>query len=134
LNAPPSLWDLETGKEIPLIDVGKAEVLGLTFSADGRQLLGALWENGELRLRDLRTGQALRTLPWPKNRITQLGWSPDARCFVTIEDSRYARVWTRTRVSFVLRWSTSRGDAHCVQQRWPVSCPGRCRGRDASAL
>jgi WD40 repeat protein len=92
-GAPPSLWDLETAKAVPLIDVGKAEVGGLTFSADGRQLLGALREGGELRLCDLRTGKELLRLPQPERSNMQVVWSADARLFVTVEDYRHARVW-----------------------------------------
>jgi WD40 repeat protein len=91
--APPSLRDLDTGKEVPLIDVGKAQVVGLTFSADGRQLLGALWENGELRVRDLRTGHERLTLPRPAHPVTQVVWSPDGQRLVTLEGRRHARLW-----------------------------------------
>jgi WD40 repeat protein/serine/threonine protein kinase len=92
-SGTPKLWDLGRGQEIPLFSMGQRQVIGLAFSTDGKQLLAASMENGKLVLHDLCTGQELLALPRPGTRITQVVWSPDARCFLTLEDRRYARLW-----------------------------------------
>ncbi|HUQ69453.1 MAG TPA: WD40 repeat domain-containing protein, partial [Planctomycetaceae bacterium] len=93
-NGPATLWDLERAAETPLLGEGNANPLGLAFTADGRQLLAASWENEILQLHDLLTGQKRLSLPRPGRLIYQVVWSPDARIFVTNEDRRHARLWT----------------------------------------
>jgi WD40 repeat protein len=56
-------------------------------------LLGALWQNGELRLCDLRTGHEIVKVHPPARAIQQVVFSPDARRFVSLEDWRTARLW-----------------------------------------
>jgi WD40 repeat protein/tRNA A-37 threonylcarbamoyl transferase component Bud32 len=92
-DAPPSLWEIESAKQLPLSDTGTAKVLGVAFSADGRKLLGAVMQDGELRLCDLRTGREIFKLFRPANAIQQVVFSADARRFVSLEAWRTARLW-----------------------------------------
>ena len=90
---PPHLRDLETGKEIALSDLGKAEVVGLAFSSGGQRLLGALWRDVTVRLCDLRTGEVLLSLPQSDQAVTHVEWSADARRVVTLEGGKNPRLW-----------------------------------------
>jgi WD40 repeat protein len=92
-DAPPSLWDLNSGKEIALANVGQSEVVGVAFTNSGQRLLGALWRDGELSVRDLVTGEQLLTLPRTERTVTQAVWTADTRRFVALEDRRYVRLW-----------------------------------------
>jgi WD40 repeat protein len=92
-NCPATLWDLDQAAEIPLPARAPVDVLGLTFSADGKRLLGASFENETLQVHDLRTGEELLALPRPGSRVYHVVWSPDAACMATNEDRKYARLW-----------------------------------------
>jgi WD40 repeat protein len=93
LSAPAGLWEIETGKQLPLMDTGAAKVTGVSFSADGRTLLGVLWENGELRLCDLRSGREKLKLQRPARAVQQVVFSSDATRFASLEGWTIAKIW-----------------------------------------
>jgi WD40 repeat protein len=90
-DAPASLWEIETAKQLPLTDTGK--VVGIAFSADGQRLLGAVSQDGELRLCDLRSGREIFKLYRPAGAIQQVVFSADGRRCVSLEGWRTARLW-----------------------------------------
>jgi dipeptidyl aminopeptidase/acylaminoacyl peptidase len=97
LDKTTIVWDLPRWRELRrLEEVGKVAVVRLAFSPDGRLLAAAAEGNlgSELRLWDVATGQARRTLemPSPPYRVV---FSPDGRRLATNGDwnESVVRVW-----------------------------------------
>jgi WD40 repeat protein len=74
-------WDLETGKELRRSDAG-AQLTGLAFSPDGRQLLSSA-KDGTLRWWDAGTGKELRKFAVQSDSIQGLALSADGRRAMT---------------------------------------------------
>jgi hypothetical protein len=68
------------------------EVLGITFSPDGRLLATASYD-GTARLWDPATGGHLRTLTGHTRQVSGVAFSPDGRLLATASEDTTARLW-----------------------------------------
>lgn len=83
------LWDVKTGKELPLEmreDAVRYYIHALAFSPDGKSLAvgsgtgyPAGNQNGAVAVWDLATRKLIRVLPSPESQVNALAWSPDGK-------------------------------------------------------
>ena len=94
---PVRLWDGE-GKQLRVLDVGRAFVNSLAFSPDGQRLAAAC-RDGKLRFWDVATG-ALRfstdfSTEWNLRSAEAVAYSPDDKLFAAAGYDRTVRVFDR---------------------------------------
>ncbi len=72
------LWDLATGKDVPLLTSGKNELHSLAFSPDGKMLAVGSYFEGVVRLWEVGAGKELRQLP-KEFGVRVVAFSPDGK-------------------------------------------------------
>lgn len=75
------LWDASTGKEVGTLKGHAKDIIWLRFSADGKELFSASWEDGLVKQRDVATGKEVRSF-----NVDQAGAyavSPDGKTLAT---------------------------------------------------
>lgn len=84
-------WDWKTGKELEIINFGKA-IYDIDYAADGSLLvLGFL--DGEVRVLEGSTNELMRKIPAHKARLSEVVLSPDNKFLATASEDTKVKVW-----------------------------------------
>jgi WD40 repeat protein len=81
------LWDARSGKQL------RTDFRTATFSPDGRILAAASGDDLTGLICDARTGQVIRKLRGPANRVEKLTFSPDGKQLVTLNIDGTVQLW-----------------------------------------
>jgi WD40 repeat protein len=88
------LWDTITGKKLrDLEPPANGSLTGLGFSADGKALAVAIWDNRAIQFWDVGTGKPLRALALPNVSAEGLALSPDGKA-LAVGDGFFLRAPT----------------------------------------
>jgi WD40 repeat protein len=84
------LWNVSSGKQLRTIQ-GPGDVYALAFSPDGKQLALSSWE--DIEIRDVNSGQLLRTLKGHKMAVLTVAFSPDGQILASGGWDKIIRLW-----------------------------------------
>jgi WD40 repeat protein len=87
------VWDVATGKRKIVCISGFKEVLALTFTPDGKQLVGGYAGNDDILFFDLTTGQEVRKLVSHLGGVRDLCYSPSGERLVSCSEDRTIKLW-----------------------------------------
>ena len=101
-------WNIETGEAIDDLELGSVVVKDLTFSPDGKELVGS--SGSMLRCWDLKTRKVKRTLKsaHANDQLSQFDFSADGKQIAAI-NSRDNRFWNSTRKNLINVWDVESG-------------------------
>lgn len=88
----PRLWDVDTGKELLVLDGHDGPVRGLAFAPNGKQVATSSTD-GTIRLWDPATGKETAQLTGHQGTVTGVNYTPDGKRLVSAGDDRTVRVW-----------------------------------------
>ena len=91
-EGPARPADLPPGLEAIVRGAHGAPVTSCAWSADGRRLASASYDN-TVRVWDAESGKCLRTLEGHANRVTSCAWSADGRRLASASEDNTVRVW-----------------------------------------
>ena len=86
------LWEVATGKSVRRFLGHTAQLKGVAFTPDGRQILSAS-SDSTLRLWDVQTGRQLRVFQGHQGRVISVALSSDGRRVISGGDDKTARLW-----------------------------------------
>ncbi len=113
-----SVWDVLTGQELVRVE-GLDFVNALAVAPDGRTVAAATgWGNGEVRLLDTRTGEALLRLRGHASYAGALAFSPDGKTLASGQRDTTALVWDLTPALRRLGAATPQLSGEGLQTHW----------------
>jgi len=90
---PVRIWDVESGNESTVLHGHGSTIACVSFSPDGRWIVGAASDN-TLRIWDLQGEyESVRWLKGHRHEVTSVSYSPNGRRFATGGTDRTARIW-----------------------------------------
>ena len=90
------IWDVETGDNTLVIDVGSGFVRDAKFSPDGKTVASASWDSasgGTARIYNAETGEEIRRFFAHRDAITNIEFSPDGTQLVTASWDKSIKFW-----------------------------------------
>ena len=95
------LWDAKSGKLIKTLELSIDElhinewyniVNAVAWSLDG-QILASGYNNGIIRLWDVKTGKLIKALEGHTGNVNSVAWSPDGHVLASGSDDYTVRLW-----------------------------------------
>ena len=86
------LWDVATRRQIGVVKVSGAQVLGVAFSPDGK-ILATADSDGTARLWDAASRRQTSVIKVGRHRVLGVAFSPDGKLLATAGEGGSARLW-----------------------------------------
>jgi WD40 repeat protein/formylglycine-generating enzyme required for sulfatase activity len=86
------MWDLNTGKELAILNKQKGSVYAATFSSDGKKIASGSWDNS-IKIWDAETGKELQTLKGHTSFVTSVSFSPDGKKIASGSWDNSIKIW-----------------------------------------
>lgn len=109
------VWNADSGEELRTIDwqtgVNRRGISSVAFSPDGSRIVSGSFEDYEVKVWDVVTGQALRTLAGHTGPVLSVTFSPDGMRIATASADRTVKLWNANTSDELL---TFKGHEHLV--------------------